>query len=76
MKTLLSERRRKFYNLVQQANNQDSSWLIACLQDKTHNNGWITPLSRLACLRILACRNKSGLPYVNRKNIVRSEIGI
>jgi predicted DNA-binding ribbon-helix-helix protein len=71
MRTLLSERRRKFYSLVRQANEQPTSWLVAALQDKTHNNGHMSPLSRLACLRILACRDTSGRTYAERKRIVR-----
>jgi hypothetical protein len=76
MRTLLSERRRRFYSLVRQANDQPSDWLANVLRDKTKNNGAMSVLARLACLRILACRNKSGLPYLNRKKLVRQEIGI
>lgn len=34
MRTVLSERRRKFYNLVRQANEQPSGWLAAALKDR------------------------------------------
>jgi predicted DNA-binding ribbon-helix-helix protein len=76
MRTVLSERRRRFYSLVRQAHYQPTSWLIAVLQDKSRNNGWMSALARLACLRILASRNMSGQPYPQRKKLVRQEIGI
>lgn len=76
MRTLLSRRQEKFYSLVRQANEQSTSWLIAVLQDKSRNNGHMSTLARLACLRILACRNQSGRTYVERKRMVRQEIGI
>jgi len=76
MRTLLSTRREKFFNLVRQANEQSSDWLIAVLRDETRNNGRMSVLARLACLRILVCRNRSGLPYPQRKKLVRAEIGV
>ena len=76
MRNLLSPRREKFYRLVREANEQPSSWLVAALTDPTRNNGYMSALARLACLRILVCRNDSGLPYPYRKTAVRFEIGI
>lgn len=81
MKTVLSERRRKFYSLIRQANDQPSGWLVASLKDPTRNGGFMTALSRLACLRILVCRDHgipspSGLPYPQRKKAVRVALGI
>lgn len=73
--SLLSPRRRKFYSLVRQANERSTDWLQAVVTDQL-NNGLFSPLHRLACLRILACRSKSGLPYPQRKAAVRFQIGI
>lgn len=78
MKTLLSRRREKFYSLVRQANNQPTEWLVAAC----HNSMQIPLLSRLACLRILVCRNYGlddkfiGQPYQAKKRIVRLILGI
>lgn len=81
MRTSLSKRREKFYRLVREAHYQSSEWLRAALEDKTRNNGYFTPLARLACLRILVCRDyglqsPSGLPYPQRKKAVRAALGI
>ena len=57
MRTLLSTRRARFYRLVRQANEQSSQWLEDVLKDKTRNNGHFTAVARLACLRILVCRD-------------------
>lgn len=78
---MLSTRRAKFYRLVREANDQPSDWLADVLQDKTRNNGHMTAVSRLACLRILVCRDygiksPSGLPYPQRKGAVRKALGI
>lgn len=78
---MLSTRIRKFHALVRQAYEQPSDWLVAALQDKTRNNGHMTTLSRLACLRILTSRDygiksPSGLPYPQRKKAVRAALGI
>lgn len=81
MKTLLSKRRAKFYGLVRQANEQPSEWLVEVLKDPTRNHGHFNALSRLACLRILVCRDYGttqsiGLPYPQRKKVVRQALGI
>jgi len=81
MRTVLSTRRAKFYRLVHQANDQPSDWLVAVLKDKRYNNGFFSPVARLACLRILVCRDHglqkpSGLPYPQRKKAVRAALGI
>ena len=81
MRTLLSTRRATFYRLVRQANELSSQWLEDALKDKTRNNGRFSPLARLACLRILVCRDyginsPSGLPYPQRKKAVRAARGI
>ena len=81
MRTLLSARRATFYRLVRQANELSSQWLEDALKDKTRNNGQFSALARLACLRILVCRDyginsPSGLPYPQRKKAVRAALGI
>ena len=81
MRTLLSTRRATFYRLVQQANELPSKWLEDVLKDKTRNHGHFSALARLACLRILVCRDyginsPSGLPYPQRKKAVRAALGI
>jgi len=79
MKTLLSTRREKFTRLVAAASDQPSEWLATALKDKTRNNGHMTALSRLACLRVLAFRNHGitpGLPYPQRKRAVRAALGV
>lgn len=74
---MLSERRRRFYNLVRQAHEQPSDWLIRVLKHPERpDRGPVPALARLACLRILACRNQSGLPYPQRKALVREELGL
>lgn len=78
---MLSTRRAKFYRLVREANDLPSHWLVAALKEKTRNNGHMTALSRLACLRILVCRDHginspSGLPYPQRKKAVRNALNI
>jgi len=35
-----------------------------------------TLLSRLACLRVLVCREVSGLPYLQRKRLVREKLDL
>lgn len=81
MKTMLSTRRAKFYGLVRQANDQPSEWLVVALKDPTRNHGRFNVLSRLACLRILVCRDYGttqsiGLPYPQRKKVVRQVLGV
>lgn len=78
---MLSLRRAKFYRLVREAYDQPSHWLVAALHDKSQNSGHMSALSRLACLRILVCRDygiesPSGLPYPQRKKAVRKALGI
>jgi hypothetical protein len=67
--------------LVREANDLPSDWLVAALKELTRNNGHMTALSRLACLRILVCRDyginsPSGLPYPQRKKAVREVIKV
>jgi predicted DNA-binding ribbon-helix-helix protein len=81
MKAILSARRAKFYRLVHQASEQSSQWLVDVLKDKTRNGGYFTAVARLACLRVLVCReygieSPSGLPYPQRKKAVRKALGI
>lgn len=78
---MLSKRIRKFHEIVRAAHEQPSDWLVAALRDPTRNNGYMSPLARLACLRILVCRDHglpapSGLPYPQRKKAVRQAIGV
>jgi hypothetical protein len=81
MKTSLSTRRAKFYQLIREADELPSKWLEVVLKDKTRNNGHFSAVARLACLRILVCRDyginsPSGLPYPQRKKAVRAALGI
>lgn len=81
MRTVLSARRARFYRLVREANEHSSEWLLAVLKDPSRNNGRFNILSRLACLRILVCRDygltqNTGLPYPQRKKAVRAALGI
>ncbi len=81
MKTSLSTRRAKFYQLIREADELPSKWLEEVLKDKTRNNGHFSAVARLACLRILVCRDyginsPSGLPYSQRKKAVRAALGI
>ena len=81
MTTSLSSRRAKFYRLVREADELPSQWLADVLKDKTRNNGFVSAVARLACLRILVCRDyginsPSGLPYPQRKKAVRAALGI
>ena len=81
MRTTLSTRRAKFYRLVREADELPSQWLADVLKDKTRNNGFASAVARLACLRILVCRDyginsPSGLPYPQRKKAVRAALGI
>jgi predicted DNA-binding ribbon-helix-helix protein len=73
---MLTSRRLRFAHLLTQANRQPTDWLIATLQDKTHNNGYFTPLARLACLRTLMFRVQNGMCYLDKKRYVRREFGI
>lgn len=78
MSVPLSQRRAKFYRLVRAANDQTNEWLIAHLRDPmltdTPDHRRVTRLSRLACLRVLACRDESGQPYPERKRFVRERL--
>ena len=81
MRTLLSTRRATFYRLVRQAHAVSSKRLGEGVKGKTRNNGHFRALARLACLRILVCRDyginsPSGLPYPQRKKAVRAALGI
>lgn len=75
MRTKLSERRRRFYRLVREANEMPSGELERLLLDPFSTGSTplraITRLGRLAALRILACRDRSGRPYLDRKRNVR-----
>ena len=58
---MLSARAQKFQRLIRQANDQSTDWLLANVRDYGQR---ATPLSILACLRILMARmDTSGLPY-------------
>jgi hypothetical protein len=78
MSVSLSQRRAKFYRLVRAANDQTTEWLIAHLRDSrltdTPDHRRVTRLSRLACLRVLACRDGSGQSYPARKRFVRERL--
>ncbi len=78
MSVPLSQRRAKFYRLVRAANEQTTEWLVAHLRDSslidTPDHRRVTRLSRLACLRVLACRDGSGQPYPERKRFVRERL--
>ena len=81
MRTTLSTRRVKFYRLIRQADDYPSQWLADVLKDTTRNNGHFSAVARLACLRVLVCRDygitsPSGLPYPQRKKAVRAVLGI
>ncbi len=72
--TLLSQRRERFYKLVQAAYAQTTDWLIQAMKNRQENH--MRPLAQLACLRVLAFRDPSGLPYPQRKRLVRKKLGI
>lgn len=78
MHVSLSQRRAKFYGLLRAANDQSTEWLIAFLLDPalidTPDHRRTSRLSRLACLRVLACRDRSGQPYPVRKRVVREMV--
>lgn len=77
MSSIVSSRRKRFYELLRFANDQPSSWLANVLKHPERPRlGPVPALSRLACLRILACRHSSGQPYFTRKKAVRLELGI
>ena len=77
MRSLISPRRQKFYRLIREADQQTTDWLVAAVTDPTRNNGNMSSLARLACLRVLVCRDRSsGWPYPERKHAMRFEIGI
>lgn len=81
MRTTLSTRRAKFYRLIREGMDQPSDWLVSALKDTARNQGYMSTLARLACLRVLTCRDygipsPSGLPYQQRKKAVRAAIGI
>lgn len=76
MRTTISARREKFYRLVRQANEKTSCELLQSLQCTAKQQDRFNILGRLACLRILVCRDfglpsPSGLPYPQRKKAVR-----
>lgn len=81
MKGAHASRLIKFCRLVHQANDIPSEQLLKVLKDPTQNLGRFNALFRLACLRILVCREYglpgvSGLPYPQRKRAVRGALGI
>lgn len=81
MRVTLSARRAKFYRLIREGMDLPSDWLVSALKDKTQNHGHMTAVARLACLRVLTCReyginSPSGLPYPQRKKAVRAALGI
>lgn len=76
---MMSSRIRKFNELVRVAHDMPTDWLVAALQDKTRNNGHMTAISRLACLRVLIYRNYGIEPWLRhhqRKKGVLTAIGI
>lgn len=75
------DRLRKFCRLVHQVNAVPSETLLGILTDPAQNLGRYNALYRLACLRILVCREygltgPTGLPYPQRKRAVRRALGI
>lgn len=74
----LSVRRERFCRLVRAAYYMDTADLEAMLLDPrltcTSHVADLSRLSRLAALRILACRVKSGRPYLERKRLVREHM--
>lgn len=69
---MLSQRQQKFMRLIRAANDQPTDWLIANVRSY---NKHATPLSILACLRIIAGRiDTSGLPYHAKMRAVKSRI--
>lgn len=78
MRTSLSTRREKFHALVHAATRESSESLHALLR---RFGDRMTPLHRLACLRVLVLRDygikrPSGLPYAQRKRAVREALSI
>lgn len=72
----MTKRIRNLSILIEAANRQTDEWLIGFLRDATLMQSRKLVLSRLACLRILAWRRAgSGLTYIERKRLVRREIG-
>lgn len=64
-----SYRAREFHRLMRLADDQPSKWLLGALRDPQR----MSVLSRAACLRVLACRERStGLPYLDRKRLVKA----
>lgn len=77
MRTIVSTRRKKFYELLRLAHEQPSWWLADVLKHpKRERLGPMPVLSRLACLRTLVSRHPSGQPYLYKKRLVRNELGI
>lgn len=80
MQTLLSRRRARFYRLVHEAHGLPSESLAGRLTDPANRTRY-NQLARLACLRVLVCRDfglekPSGLPYPQRKKAVRKAMGV
>lgn len=71
MRTKLSERRRKFYSTIEAANNQTTQWLTAAVMNP---GACQSRLATLACIRVLAYRETSGRPYLEKKRAVKARI--
>ncbi len=76
MRTVVSERRLRFYRLVRDAHYMPSNALVAALHAR-HLNA----VARLAALRVLVGRDHglsapSGLAYPQRKKAVRAALGV
>ena len=80
MRSLLSQRRARFYALIRSADKESSLFLVQVLE--RHRQG-MSGLQRLAILRVLVCRNYGlserdgiGWPYPQRKRRVRQILGL
>ena len=75
MRTLLSTRRFRFYQLIRDVGDCSTSQLKAFVTDPAIRQR-PTGLFRLACLRTLICRYRNGQPSPQRKTSLRFELGI
>ncbi len=80
MRTLLSQRRARFYALIRSADKESSLFLARTLE--RHQQA-MSALQRLAILRVLVCRDYGlserdgiGWPYPQRKRRVRQILGV
>lgn len=76
MRTLVSERQRKFYRLTQEAFRQPTDWLIRVLRDQRLRGNPSYLLSRAARLRALTFRERTGLPFGHARRAMRRRLEV